>query len=122
MRTLVAATCFLVLAALFRSAPAYAGPPYAEGNPLQGRVLIGRFGCGACHLIPGISGADSDVGPPLTRIGRRIYVAGMLRNTPDNLAYWIQHPQQVVPGNAMPDMGISRRQAQDIAAYLLTLR
>jgi cytochrome c2 len=46
----------------------------------------------------------------------------MLRNTPTNLATWIQHPQQIVPGNAMPDMGITQPQAQDIAAYLYTLR
>jgi cytochrome c2 len=104
------------------SAPASAAPLYGTGDAQHGRMLIGQFSCGACHVIPGVSGANSEVGPPLTAMGRRIYVAGMLRNTPDNLAYWIEHPQQVVPGNAMPDMGITHRQAQDIAAYLLTLR
>ncbi len=91
-------------------------------NAEHGRVLIRQFGCGACHTIPGIAGADAEVGPPLTGIGRRIYIAGVLRNTPDNLATWIEHPQHVVPGNAMPDMGISRQQAEDIAAYLMSLR
>jgi cytochrome c2 len=62
------------------------------------------------------------VGPPLVSWRRRIYVAGVLRNTPDNLQRWIEHPQQIVPNNAMPEMGISARQAQDIAAYLYTLR
>jgi cytochrome c1 len=35
---------------------------------------------------------------------------------------WIQHPQQVAPGNGMPDLGISDIQARDISAYLYTLR
>jgi cytochrome c2 len=31
-------------------------------------------------------------------------------------------PQRIVPGNAMPDMGLNERQARDIAAYLYTLQ
>ena len=46
----------------------------------------------------------------------------MLRNTPANLVRWIREPQAVVPGNAMPDMGVSEADARDIAAYLYTLR
>ena len=49
-------------------------------------------------------------------------IAGMLPNTPDNLVLWLQRPQSVVPGNGMPDMGLSPRQAHDIAAYLYTLQ
>jgi cytochrome c1 len=46
----------------------------------------------------------------------------VLRNTPENLVHWVQHPQSVVPGNAMPEMGITEAQARDIASYLYTLR
>jgi cytochrome c2 len=99
-----------------------AQPLSVPGNSQNGRQLIQDFGCGSCHTIPGINNADSMVGPPLNAWSRRIYIAGLLRNTPPNLATWIQHPQQIVPGNAMPDMGITQRQAQDIAAYLYTLR
>jgi cytochrome c2 len=94
----------------------------APGNPKSGQQLISYFGCGTCHTIPGVTNADALVGPPLNAWSRRIYIAGMLRNTPANLATWIQHPQQIVPGNAMPDMGITPRQAQDMAAYLYTLK
>jgi len=94
----------------------------APGDSKSGQQFIRDFGCGTCHTIPGIANADALVGPPLTSWSRRIYIAGMLRNTPANLATWIQHPQKIVPGNAMPDMGITPRQAQDIAAYLYTLR
>lgn len=101
---------------------ASAAPLTIQGNPQRGRQLIKDFGCGSCHVIPGIGNADSMVGPPLNGWRRRIYIAGLLRNTPDNLQRWIEHPQAIVPNNAMPDMGVTRRQAQDIAAYLYTLR
>lgn len=39
-------------------------------------------------------------------------------NTPGNLMHWIQHPQTVVPGNGMPELGVTEDQARDIAAYL----
>jgi cytochrome c2 len=100
------------------------GPRYPglRGDVRHGARLVASIGCGSCHVIPGIDGADGMVGPPLTDIGRRIYLAGVLRNTPENMMFWLQNPQRVVPGNAMPDMGLTRDQAQDIAAYLYTLR
>jgi cytochrome c2 len=91
------------------------------GHPRQGASLIRKFGCGTCHTIPGIADANGEVGPPLTAIARRVYIAGMLRNSPGNLIRWLKDPQAVVPGNAMPKMGISDDEARDIAAYLYTL-
>jgi cytochrome c2 len=35
---------------------------------------------------------------------------------------WIASPQEVVRGQAMPDMGLSARDARAIAAYLETLK
>lgn len=55
-------------------------------------------------------------------LGGAWVVAGMLRNSPANLIRWIRDPQGVVPGNAMPDMGVTEADARDIAAYLYTLR
>ena len=51
----------------------------------RGAVLIVQYGCGSCHEIPRIRSAHGRVGPPLQRFGRRIYIAGMLRNSSDNL-------------------------------------
>lgn len=91
------------------------------GNPERGARLIQEYGCGSCHTVPGVSGADGLVGPPLTRFGARSYVAGQLPNTGHNLQRWITDPQEVEPGTAMPDLDVSRLDAKDIAAYLLTL-
>lgn len=91
------------------------------GNAARGAELIKQHGCGGCHIIPGIRRADGLVGPPLNHMGKRVYIAGLLRNTPANMIKWLRDPQGVVPGNAMPDMGLSEDQARDIAAYLSTL-
>jgi cytochrome c2 len=91
------------------------------GNAEAGRAMIESIGCGTCHTIPGVAGADGLVGPPLIHLRHRVFIAGMLRNTPANMVTWITDPQSVVPGNAMPDMGLTPEQAQDIAAYLYTL-
>ena len=91
------------------------------GDPHRGATEIATAGCGSCHIIPGIDNARGLVGPPLDHMGRRIMIAGLLRNTPDNLIAWLRDPQAVVPGNAMPDMGLSEDQARNITAYLYTL-
>ena len=96
-------------------------PAAASGDPDQGAKDIAMAGCGACHMIPGIPTARGLVGPPLDHMGRQIFVAGLLRNTPDNMVTWLRDPQAVVPGNAMPDMSLSEQQARDITAYLYTL-
>lgn len=97
-------------------------PPLTVGSPAHGAELIAEKGCGACHMIPGITGANGLVGPPLTLMGRRIFVAGLLRNTPQNLAAWVLEPQRFVPGNAMPSTGLTESEALDVAAYLETIR
>jgi cytochrome c2 len=116
------ATALVCFAAALVLAAAY---PHGSANtPLadKGAKLIESNGCGTCHSIPGIDGATGVVGPPLDNIGRRIYLAGILRNTPENMAVWIQHPQYYVPGNAMPELGLTLEESRTIAAYLQTLR
>jgi cytochrome c2 len=92
------------------------------GDAALGRQAISNYGCGACHTIPGVTAARGVVGPPLTGIANRSFIAGKLRNEPDNMILWIQHPQSVWPGNAMPDMHVTDADARNIAAYLYTLK
>ena len=49
----------------------------AGGDPARGRAVALEYGCGACHVIPGVRGAVSWAGPPLTEWARRGYLAGM---------------------------------------------
>lgn len=92
------------------------------GDPARGVTAIQRYGCGGCHTIKGVPGASGLVGPPLDNIASRVYLAGHLPNSPQNMIRWIRFPQQVEPHTAMPDMSIPDGDARDIAAYLYTRR
>jgi mono/diheme cytochrome c family protein len=92
------------------------------GDPDAGRRAIYAYGCGACHTIPGVHGADGLVGPSLKQIGDRVYVAGVLQNTPNNLVRWVMDAPSVDPSTAMPNLHVTEREARDVACYLYTLR
>jgi cytochrome c len=94
----------------------------AGASVLRGHDLVVEYGCGTCHVIPGVKGAVGRVGPNLTAYGERTYIVGSYRNTPDLLSRWIAQPQQLEPGTAMPNLGVSATEARDMAAYLLQLR
>src|SRR5437762_3037904 len=99
---------------------------YAEeitrGHANAGKQAIQRYGCGSCHRIPGISGADSLVGPSLERIASRVYIAGQLINEPNAMIAWIRDPRHLRSPTAMPTLGVSEQEGRDIAAYLDTLK
>lgn len=77
--------------------------------------------CGACHQVPGVLGAAGNVGPSLAGIARRQVLAGYFPNNRSNLIYWITRAQEMKPGNAMPNTGLSSAQASEVADYLYTL-
>lgn len=92
------------------------------GHVASGRALFAGKGCGGCHSITGRNDADGEVGPSLDKVATRGFLAGRLANDPQQMALWIQHPQTVVPGSGMPEMGLSDSETRDLAAYLYTLR
>jgi cytochrome c1 len=85
-------------------------------------MLLQQYGCSACHTIPGVRGANAAIGPSLDRLGRRVYVAGVLANSPSELARWIRAPDVVKPGTGMPNANVTERDATDMVAYLYQLR
>lgn len=118
---LITAVLTLLAACTGRNTPA-GTPRVAGGDPARGHQALQDYGCHSCHTIPGVPGASATVGPPLNDWGNRHYIAGRLSNTPDNLIHWIRFPQEVDPGNAMPDMEVTEQDARDISAYLYTLQ
>ncbi len=92
------------------------------GSAARGNSALGRYGCGSCHVIPGVSGASGLAGPPLSGIGNRIYIAGVLQNTPANMIRWIENPPAVDEHTVMPNLGVTHQDAIDIAGYLYTLK
>jgi cytochrome c len=88
----------------------------------RGRKLLSQYQCGACHTIPGVPSSRGRVAAPLTGFGQRSYIAGRLPNRADVLAQWIAQPQALVPGTAMPNMGVPPEDARHMAAYLMEQR
>lgn len=106
--------------------PAIASAPevprwFEEGARERGQVALTQYACPTCHAIPGITGSDVRIAPPLTRIGARMVLAGMLPNTTETMVAWLRDPPALKPGTAMPNLGVSEADARDIAAYLATV-
>lgn len=96
-------------------------PMGAPQTPLaaQGQKLFFANTCVNCHTIQG-SVAQGVVGPDLTHLGtRRSLGAGVLENTPANVARWIHASQAIKPGNRMPNYpNFSDDDLRALAAYL----
>jgi cytochrome c len=90
------------------------------GNADSGRQAIQKYGCGGCHALKGVPGAQGTVGPPLEGIAGRGIIGGRLENRPDNMMLWLEHPQRVSPGTAMPELGVTPADSRDMAAFLYT--
>lgn len=99
----------------------YTAERLTGGDVERGSLAISRHGCGSCHTIGGVPGANALVGPELDGLVSRSYIGGVLPNTGANLVRWIQDPRAYAPKTAMPDLDVSERDALDIAAYLYTL-
>lgn len=92
------------------------------GNPERGAFLIQRYGCGGCHLIPGVAGAGGKAAPSLQRLASQTFISGNLPNTPENVMRWIESPHSILPKTKMPELGIGHAGARDITTYLWSLR
>jgi cytochrome c len=89
-----------------------------DSDVARGRAALISYGCGSCHVIPGIPNATGRVGPQLIGFRDQIYIAGMLPNLPDNLTAWIHDPKRFNPGTAMPNLNVTEGEARDMAAYI----
>ena len=85
------------------------------------RVFLSRP-CAACHAIRGTA-ANGKIGPDLTHVGGRKYIAaGLLETTRGSLAAWIADPQTLKPGNNMPMVPLAAEELRSVSAYLASLK
>jgi len=85
-------------------------PPQATASVVQGRQLVNRYMCLACHKIDGEGGEE---GPDLSTVGSHRSWTWIYAHT--------LRPQGVVPGSTMPVFLLSRDEIRDISTYLMTL-
>jgi cytochrome c oxidase subunit 2 len=104
-----------------------AGTPTAttairRGDPVRGAVLFQQKTCINCHAINGTT-AQGLAGPNLTHFAsRRTIGAGVLDMSYENIVRWIANPQEVKPGNHMPNMLLTQQEVHDLAAYMESLK
>ncbi|MFD1705113.1 cytochrome c oxidase subunit II [Methylopila henanensis] len=100
-----------------------ARPAAQAPEQARGAELFLRNGCGACHTVSGTE-ARGVVGPDLTRFGERATVgAGLMPNTPDNVARFIRETGTLKPRAKMPAYGaLKPDELQAIAGYLGSLK
>ena len=63
------------------------------------------------------------LGPSLAGLASRPAISnGAVQNTPANLRQFIQSPASLNPQTSMPPIGMPDADAQDLTAFLLTLK
>jgi cytochrome c oxidase subunit 2 len=94
-----------------------------DAKVLKGKELFNAATCVQCHRVAGNPDANALIGPDLTHLAQRKTIgAGVLENTPENLAKWVQNPQTFKPGINMPNMRLTDADAHSIAVYLESLK
>ena len=100
----IAGRVLWMLGAVTPAVPAFAAD---AGN---GERLARRW-CAACHVVAADQRGTTGEAPPFATIARTPDFA------PSRLAFFLLDPHP-----KMPDMGLSRAAAEDIAAYIASLR
>jgi len=102
-----------------------ASAPVQAGDAVRGeKIMLGTGPCKTCHYIEGTA-AQGKVAPrDLTYFASLPNIAQLaaVPNTPENLTKWLENPQAVKPGTAMPNNGLNKQQIADLVAYLQTLK
>ncbi|MBI2867890.1 MAG: cytochrome c oxidase subunit II [Chloroflexi bacterium] len=122
---------FMRWAENLRRPPAKPDDPQTAQLAQQGAQLFTSKLCLICHTVAGTSAAGT-LGPNLTNFGTRLTLgAGLVENTPENVAQWLRDPDTLKPGTIMkrdapvyndPTMALSEPDVQALVAYLESLK
>jgi len=120
MRILVVAEPAELFEAWQRSQLEPVTPAADLASAQRGAQLLEQLTCVNCHAIDQRT-IGMQAGPDLRHVRtRRTLGAGMVENTPANLARWLKNPQAMKPGNLMPNMHLTDQQVTDLVNYFLT--
>ncbi len=91
---------------------------YTGGSVDRGKELIGKVGCMGCHGVEGFEESsqkvDAYAGPYLSGTGSKV--------SADWLVSWLKKPDHYQEDTIMPSFRLSNKEANDITAYLMSLR
>jgi mono/diheme cytochrome c family protein/cytochrome c2 len=101
-----------------KSKPYTPNEKYRGGNVDAGKELISSVGCLGCHGVDGLDDQSKAVkaytGPYLSGLGSKV--------SPDWLVSWLKKPWHYQEDTVMPSFRLTDTEANDIAAYLLSLK
>jgi cbb3-type cytochrome oxidase cytochrome c subunit len=122
-----------IVAYLTSKAERLADPPLpGRGDPRRGERLVHTVGCMGCHAIEKVEAApdilqardrqqtpdpvafERRFGPDLSRIGSKVRAEWLFQ--------WVQDPHAYNPATRMPSLRLTRQEALDVTAFLMTLR
>lgn len=86
----------------------------------EGRMLFATRHCTACHDAGDAVPKDGTGMPELLSTAPDLMDAGA-RFRPEWVAAWVENPRALRHDATMPNLGVTKEQAADIAAYLATL-
>ncbi len=84
--------------------------PEVQLDRVEARRLLKQSACLDCHRMRGTGGSPGIRAPDLSLIGDKV--------TPSWLVEWLQGPQHLQPGAAMPSFRFTEDQARTLARYL----
>lgn len=89
----------------------------ATDEAKKGALIFNERTCANCHALDG-KALRPNVGPNLAHLDTRETLgAGVIDNTPQNLASWLQDAQAIKPGCLMPNLKLSSDEVQALVAY-----
>lgn len=116
----------LTLALACRETPAAQQPPQpppVPGDAARGKQLLAQYACNVCHAVPGTQGMQGVLAPTLAGVASRPSISnGAVQNTPANIRQFIQNAPSLNPHSSMPPIEMPDADAQDLTAFLMTLK
>ncbi len=91
---------------------------------VRGKRLALREGCLGCHAYRGRGGS---LGPDITTIGdasRHHFAFAHVEGEHTIRQWMVEHflvPERISPGTLMPELGLNREEAEDLALYMMSL-
>ncbi len=89
-------------------------PPAEEGDAKAGKELVSKVNCLGCHKLDDLKAVGQGYGPDLSKIGTKTNRKWLYN--------WLKDPKKYWPDGEMPNPRLNDKEANDIAAYLMTLR
>ena len=100
----------------------------ALGDAAKGRAVLEAKGCMSCHrssFVESVAAMPIPVELPPDEFARAQQLAPDLRFARDRmrtaaLVAWIEHPRQMKPSTLMPELSLTREEALDAAAFIVS--